>query len=251
MTNSWTAHYFDTVYLRRWGLGAPSEETHRQIDILLQDLAIGPGESLLDLGCGQGRYSLAFAQRGLAVTGVDASPVLLAEARRLASEVGVSVNWVLGDMRNVPCRGLYHAAVLFDAFGFFDTEVENEEVIRELARVVSPRGRIAIAVVNGARILSAFEPVGREERPGVVVTLRREFDPVRRVVREEVTVDAGHSRSVAERRQRLYTEAELTDIIGRSGLILRSLFGDLTGSPFDPVTSGKMVAICQCQDEGG
>jgi ubiquinone/menaquinone biosynthesis C-methylase UbiE len=57
------------------------------------------GGSVLDLCCGPGRHSLQFARRGFHVTGVDRSPFLLEIARRRASDTGLAIEWVEGDMR--------------------------------------------------------------------------------------------------------------------------------------------------------
>ena len=43
---------------------------------------IGPGASLLDAGCGTGRYAVELARHGFVVSGIDRSPALLAEALR-------------------------------------------------------------------------------------------------------------------------------------------------------------------------
>ena len=98
----WTRSYFDTVYLHRWTLGLPGPEERGQVEFLLGRLSAGPGDRLLDVGCGQGRYSLSFAQRALRVTGLDDSPSLLREARRLTESAGAEVRWVRGDMRALP-----------------------------------------------------------------------------------------------------------------------------------------------------
>ena len=245
MSESWTTRYFDTVYLRRWSLGPPNDEVYRHVDFLLRQLSAVAGETLLDVGCGQGRYSLAFAGRGLRVTGLDSSAVLLCEARRLAVETDTQVNWIHGDMRDIPSTIVYDYAVLFDAFGFFDSDQENENVIRRITMVVGMQGRVVLAVANGLRILSAFEPCGREERDGRIVEVRRELDTVRRLVREEVTVEEHGRRDVAERRQRLYSNTELTDIVMHAGLTVCSRYGDLGGGPFDEATSEKIVLICK------
>jgi SAM-dependent methyltransferase len=245
MPESWTSRYFDEVYLQRWALGPPGEAEYRHVDFLLDRLSANRGDSLLDVGCGQERYSLAFASRGIRVTGLDASPSLLQEARQMTAQAGIEVDWILGDMRALPSTGAYRFAVLFDAFGCFDTEEENEIVIHEMARATEPEGRVVLAVVNGPRILNAFEPVGREERNGRVTVLRRELDAGRPVVREEVTVTEGGSQHSAERRQRLYSRAELADIAARAGLTVDSVYGDLEGATFNEATSGKIVLICR------
>ena len=76
------------------------------------------------------------------------------------------------------CAG---AAIVMDAFGFFDTEEEHEAVLREAARVLTTGGRLALKVVNGGPVLDAFRETDREERDGVVVSVASTltFDPPR------------------------------------------------------------------------
>ncbi len=245
MDAEWTQRYFDRVYLRRWPLGLPTEAIYRHVDFLLAQLSVRPGDTLLDVGCGQGRYGLAFAKRGLRVTGLDASATLLREAQRLGREMGVSAEWIRGDMRSLPPGRIYASAILLDAFGYFDTNQENEGVVRQVATVLRPGGRLAAAVVNGARILAGFKASDREEQPERVITLRRQLDAGRRTVLEEVTVEERGHREVAERRQRLYSKEELVDIASRTGFLTRAVYGDLSGSSFNDAESSKIVLICE------
>src|SRR5262245_59465820 len=189
MTENWTNKYFDTVYHRRWRLGRPDATIVRQVDFIIGQLGASEGDSLIDVGCGQGRYSLAFAARGLHVTGLDASEFLLNQARVLDSDAAAGVRWVLGDMRRLPATDSYQYGVLLDAFGFFESDDENEDVIRQLRQVVGPGGRVVIAVVNGEKILNGLEPVSRQQEEGHVVEIHRELEG--RILREEVVVTEG------------------------------------------------------------
>ncbi len=49
---------------------------------VLDLLAAQKGERILDLGCGSGQLTAAIADTGAAVTGLDSSPEMLAEAVR-------------------------------------------------------------------------------------------------------------------------------------------------------------------------
>jgi glycine/sarcosine N-methyltransferase len=53
-----------------------------------------PGAHVLDAGCGTGRYSVALAELGFKVTGIDASPEQVAEARKRQDKSGTSVDFI-------------------------------------------------------------------------------------------------------------------------------------------------------------
>ena len=56
---------------------------------LAVELAIGPGTTLLEFGCGTGLFSIAAAKCGAHVTAVDPSSAMLAETQRAAQSHGV------------------------------------------------------------------------------------------------------------------------------------------------------------------
>ena len=81
-----------------------------------------------------------------------------------------------------------------DAFGFFDTENENEAVLREAARVLTCGGRLGLKVVNGGQVIDTFRETDREERDGTVATVSRTltFGPPRMTERISVSGSRGN-----------------------------------------------------------
>jgi SAM-dependent methyltransferase len=75
---------------------------------------LAPGRAL-DVACGSGRNAVWLAARGWQVTGVDFSDVALEQARGLAAERGVDVEWVEADVLEwQPPEGVFDlAAVLY------------------------------------------------------------------------------------------------------------------------------------------
>jgi tellurite methyltransferase len=68
---------------------------------------IRPGDYVLDLGCGEGRDSVYFAELGGVVTGIDLSAEGIAKAKRLARARGVRVSWWQGPMTELLPPGLF------------------------------------------------------------------------------------------------------------------------------------------------
>jgi 2-polyprenyl-3-methyl-5-hydroxy-6-metoxy-1,4-benzoquinol methylase len=238
--SEWTTSYFDTLYLRRWRLGLPSADVRRNAQYLIRLLEAQSGRALLDVGCGQGRYAIAFAEQAMRVTGIDASEVLLAEARRLAARAGVSIDWRQLDMRWLPFGAEFDHAVLMDAFGFFDTPEEDRSVLAGIATALKPGGTAALIVVNGQFIRENFKVVGREGGEALPIDIERSLE-AGNVMVERLTFREGGRVETRERRQRLYHRDELVAAATAAGLVVESLHGDFRETAFADAASEKMV----------
>jgi ubiquinone/menaquinone biosynthesis C-methylase UbiE len=194
-----------------------------------------PTSRIIDIGCGHGRHALAFAERGTEVIGLDSAAALLDRARHLAADFRAQIRWIRGDMRRLPLRsGCADAAMVMDAFGFFDTDEEHETALREAARVVTAGGRLALKVVNGTSVLAAFRETALEERDGVVVSVTSTltFGPPRMTQRISVSGSRGHGEY--ERRQRLYGVEELRAALEDAGVSVVGVFATPDGAVLEP-----------------
>ena len=83
---------FDSVAADYDGPMGNNALVERMRDILWQTIqrVVRPGARLLDLGCGTGLDATHFAQLGYAVTAIDWSGEMVAQARRRAERAGVS-----------------------------------------------------------------------------------------------------------------------------------------------------------------
>jgi len=104
---------------------------------------VEPGQHILDVACGTGVLARALTDRvqpGGSVVGLDVNEGMLAVARRKAP----AVDWVEGTAESLPFDDEQFDAVV-SQFGlmFFD---DRRGAIREMVRVLRPRGRLAVAV---------------------------------------------------------------------------------------------------------
>jgi SAM-dependent methyltransferase len=249
--SDWAQEYFERGYAVRWGLPPVSDRVRLEAQELWDLLQLTPSSRIVDIGCGHGRHAVALAQLGGEVIGVDYARALLMRAQRLGADSGVRGDWIRGDMRRLPLRsGSFAGAVLIDAFGFFETEEENEVVLNEAARVLAAGGRLALKAVNGGLILKAFRDSDREERGGTVVRISRTLTLQPPRMTERISVSGTGGNGEYERRQRLYRHEELCAALERAGLPVVGVFASPAGMAFDPMVSPAMWLIGQAQREG-
>lgn len=141
------AHAADDVLGRSVGLKDRfphiwSYPARRRIDAetarYLQDVR---GRRVLDLGCGRGQRSLALLRRGALVSGIDLSPVYVAEARQAARSAGhpeSSFAFVTGDAHTLPyAEGSFDLVVGDGILHHLDLR----RALAEVHRVLTPGGR--------------------------------------------------------------------------------------------------------------
>ncbi|MCP5053159.1 MAG: class I SAM-dependent methyltransferase, partial [bacterium] len=121
------------------------EAAPHQVERLL-GLIYFKGTHILDLCCGPGRHSVELAKKGFRVTGVDRTPFLMNKAKEKAKTENVDVEWVLEDMREFSRPNSFDLVLnLFSSFGFFETEEDNLEVLKQMHRNLKENG---IAVID-------------------------------------------------------------------------------------------------------
>ena len=83
-------------HLDTWPFWAPSHEA--SVEAALDLAGVDAGTRVCDLGCGDGQVSLAAAKRGAVVSGIEADPDLVEEARGHLKDAGVDADIRLGDL---------------------------------------------------------------------------------------------------------------------------------------------------------
>ena len=133
-------------------------------EVLLDALAVAPGERLLDVGCGTGNLALAAAARGARATGVDPAAGLVARARERPG--ADAVDWAVMAGEELPV-----AEDAFDVVASCFAVIfapDAARAARELRRAAAPGGRIGLTawvpeggIADAGRILMGAVAPGR------------------------------------------------------------------------------------------
>ena len=120
------------------------EQAASQIDDLTQLLSITSG-TVLDLGCGPGRFSVPLSKAGFGVTGVDLQPYLIEKAQAYAASENVTIEWVEADMRRFQRTDAFNVALnLYSSFGYFDNPEKDFRVIENVYASLKQGGQLLI-----------------------------------------------------------------------------------------------------------
>jgi ubiquinone/menaquinone biosynthesis C-methylase UbiE len=110
-----------------------------------------PHSRVLDVACGPGFLTLAFAGACASARGIDATPAFVERARRLAQERGIgNASFAVGDANALPepdagwdivaCRAAFHHFP------------DPARVLAEMARVAKPGGTLLVADLLGSEL---------------------------------------------------------------------------------------------------
>ncbi|MCW5960000.1 MAG: methyltransferase domain-containing protein [Pyrinomonadaceae bacterium] len=108
----------------------------------------GNGERLLDIGCNWGRWSISAAQKGFKPVGLDPSLEAVLAARRVAKQLGVDADFIVGDARFLPfSENVFD--VVFSYSVYQHLSKENVGIsLTEVRRVLKPNGKTLFQMPN-------------------------------------------------------------------------------------------------------
>ena len=114
---------------------------------LVEQAAPGPGQRVLDLGCGTGTLALLVKERQPAaeVVGLDADPEMLGQARSKAERAGVELRLDEGFSTELPYPDSSFDRVLSTLFFHHLDPESKRRTTREIARVLDRGGELHVA----------------------------------------------------------------------------------------------------------
>ncbi|MDP3888440.1 MAG: class I SAM-dependent methyltransferase [bacterium] len=251
----WWKSYFDQRYLDCYEKDR-TERTIEEVGFLVETVPLKTCDRILDLACGYGRHSIAFAQRGYKhLTGLDYSRVFLEKAAKDADAAKVKVNFIQGDMRQLPWKNEFDVVLMmFSAYGYF-SDLENRKVLGQVSQVLKPGGKFILDLVTFEQVLSAFQQHAR--RKGEVYRTESEKYMSGLKIRERKSLNATLQMECnrrwwmleGKRRTRkfflrFYTEDQLAEMLSEAGFEISKIYGDFKGNP-KSVNNWRTIILAQ------
>ena len=216
----WWKDIFNSLYLKTDGDVVENDlNTIRDVDLIIKATGIKKDDFILDLCCGQGRHSLELASRGFSnVSGLDRSRYLIRLARKRARQRGLNITLSQGDARKFRIQDSSKdcAMLLGNSFGYFEREEDDLMVLESVKRILKPRGKLILDIVDGVWMAQNFEPRSWEWIDQIHFVNRERslsMDRKRIISREVITNSEIGVLADQFYAERLYTLEEITELL--------------------------------------
>jgi len=230
----WYEEWFGEDYLRLYP-HRDDADAERAVGLIAKTLELRSGWRVLDVGCGAGRHTRAFADRGARCIGLDLSAALLRLARQTTT-----APLVRADMRHLPIRpaSMDLTVNLFTSFGYFERDAEHAAALAEMIGTVKAGGWFVIDFLNPEAVRERLVPRQTMEVSGEQIEVTRSVSPDGRYVCKSIQVPKGKRYF---ERVRLFTPGQISEMVEDTGLRIRYAFGDYDASPLTPASPRTIV----------
>ncbi|GAB4229200.1 MAG: hypothetical protein Tsb0021_06900 [Chlamydiales bacterium] len=225
------------------------ESTHLSLEKILRE---NKAKTVLDLTCGTGAQVLWLANKGFQVMGSDQSHELLKIASRKAKDIGFTILFHYGDMREVRLGKFDAVITIFNAIGHL-TKQDFEIALKNIRENLKPGGIYLFDIFNLEALTDqAVKNLAMDNKKSVDKTAIRHiqksildrtsglltsFDEfiIQEATKEPITIKESFS-------LQLYTADELKKILVKNEFEIIGQY-DLNGSPFSNLESDRILTV--------
>lgn len=227
-----------------------SAETNITIEALLKQNGI---ENVLDLSCGTGSQVFWLQDKGLNVTGVDINASMLDIAKEKAQEKGLTIEFILGDMRTSRIGKFDAVLTIFNAIGHL-TQDDFKVTLQNIAQNLKPGGLYIFDIFNLDYLLH------KDNITQLTIDWQKEQGPkkVREIQYSTISpqgiltsYDIYHEQepnqapniTTAMQTLQVYSASQLDTLLTKHGFTIQQQTA-IDGSPLNPQKSERILTVC-------
>ena len=202
------------------------QATEQEVAFLIEQLKLPKGASILDVGCGTGRHSVALAQYGFAVTGIDLSDDMLEKARARATASKTHATFLQCDATTFTSEPVFDAAIglcegAMGLLGQGDDPMERDlTVLRNIHAALKPNGQL---IVNALNVFRLARKVGQDEEADT-------FDVMSQTTCNKMVFKTPEGPVEIPCRERMFTPTEFALMLRVAGFAVEHVWGGTAGN---------------------
>jgi ubiquinone/menaquinone biosynthesis C-methylase UbiE len=225
------------------------ERTQRELDGVIKLMELEPPQRILDCPCGYGRHSIGLAKRGFEVVGSDINGEMLEPAYKSANGVS-GISFVKENMLHMNYKAEFDAAInLFFSIGFFETEEDNNQVLKNFFDALKPGGRFMMHTdINIPRIINGDYKLHEKRNltSGKQLEIIESYEPENKRLKGQWILlhTDGKREELTPYNHRIYTMEDFSELCLATGFESVKGYGGWDGTPLAE-DSEDMIIVAQ------
>ena len=236
----WFESWFGSPYYRILYQQRDELEAEAFVKYLIDYLQPVPGSRMVDIACGEGRFSIELAERGFDVTGIDLSHLSIEKAKAHEHD---HLHFFVQDMR-MPFYINYfdYAFNFFTSFGYFAHARDHQLAAKSFAKGLKKDGILVLDYLNQDKVARELVPSEEVQRGNYTFHIRRWIEAGHFL--KEITFQdaAGADRKYIER-VAAFGLAQFLELFHKAGLSLVATFGDYQLKAYNPLDSPRLIMM--------
>ncbi len=241
---AWYKDWFNSPYYHLLYQHRDETEANQFIQQLIQYINPPKGSLMLDIACGKGRHSIALAEMGFDVTGIDLSAASIIEAKLSEND---QLHFYQHDMR-CPFRINYYqyAFNFFTSFGYFKTRREHDNAIRTMAESLQSKGLLVIDYLNVHYAAATLEQTFTKEIEGVCFHITK-WQDAHHFYKQIQVVEKGQTalRHLYTERVAKFSLADFNDMLSYQQMQIEEVFGNYQLGRYDLKSSPRLIILAK------
>ena len=235
--DDWFINWFNSKYYHILYKSRNKNEASDFIKTIISTLSLKSNNSVLDLGCGNGRHSISLSNHFKLVHGIDISSENISQANENKKE---NLKFFISDMRNFVSDSKYgYIFNLFTSFGYFNKNEDNINVLKTCYNHLNRDGLLFIDFLNSEKIkITINETKETKLISGIKFNIHKQIID-NYVVKNIEVKDKGATYDFQEKVQLLNIK-DFKKMFEVSGFEIISIYGNYQMKPYD-LDSNRLI----------
>jgi ubiquinone/menaquinone biosynthesis C-methylase UbiE len=233
----WFINWFNSKYYHILYKSRNKNEASDFIQAIISTLSLKSNNSVLDLGCGNGRHSISLSNYFKLVHGIDISSENISLANENKKE---NLKFFISDMRNFNTNTKYEYIFnLFTSFGYFKKNEDNIKVLKSCHHHLNKNGLLFVDFLNSEQIKRTISGLKETKNiNGIRFNIYKEI--VDDYVVKNIEIKDGEATYNFQEKVQLFKIEDFKKMFEISGFEIISSYGDYQMNPYD-LNSSRLI----------
>lgn len=215
---NWYKTFFNGLFLELWANAIPEDFTTAEVRFIKDAASLTPASNILDVPCGYGRHSIAFAQEGYAVTSIDIAETYIQELQDVALKQELRISAIQADILEYDLKGEFDLTLcLGNSFSYFNYSFMLQ-FAKKVCNVLKKGG---IFLIHTGALAESLLPSLKENEwmqvKDMLFLTKRSYHSVESILQCDYTIISKEKREDKTAYQYIFTLADVRRLLTEAG----------------------------------